>query len=119
MKIEGLRMFVSMTPFEGLGEAVLDREGPWTQELLENYGSYAAEYGAPPRAGLFVWEGSAEREPDELVGGWDFVGSWRTPTGFETARLDSGRFPLRGHAFPATGEEEDFEEAPRRATEGR
>ena len=64
---------------------------------------------APPRAGLFVWEGHAESEPDEIVGGWDFVGAWRAPTTEEMARLVAGLFPLRGHAFPATGDEEDFE----------
>jgi hypothetical protein len=108
-KVEGLKLFYVVTPFEGLGEAVLDREGPWTQELLENHTSYAAETGAPSRAGLLVWEGTAETEPDELVGGWDFEGTWRGPTPEEMARLAVGKFPLRGHAFPATGEEEDFD----------
>ena len=108
-KIEGLKLFYVVTPFAGLGEAVLDRDGPWTDELLDEHGAYAAETGAPPRAGLLVWEGTAEREPDELVGGWDFVGGWRGPTPEEMARLASGRFPLRGHALPPFGEEEDFE----------
>jgi hypothetical protein len=109
MRVEGLKLFYVVTPFEGLGEAVLDREGPWTNELLEYHGGHAAEIGAPPRAGLFVWEGSAESEPDEIVGGWDLVGEWRAPTAEEMARLAAGLFPLRGYAFPATGDEEDFE----------
>lgn len=108
-KIEGLKLFYVVTPFEGLGEAVLDRDGPWTDELLDEHGAYAAETGALPRAGLWVWEGTAETEPDELVGGWDFVGEWRGPTPVEMSRLAVGKFPLRGHAFPATGEEEDFD----------
>jgi hypothetical protein len=35
MKVQGLKLFYVVTPFAGLGEEVLDREGPWTQELLE------------------------------------------------------------------------------------
>lgn len=106
MKIEGLVLFVARAPFAGFGGAdvPLDRKGPWTDRLL---------YEAPdaPRAGLWVWEGHAEPEPDYLVGGHDLIGAWRAPTAEEMQRLAEGRFPLRGHPFPA-GEPEAFE-APR------
>jgi hypothetical protein len=61
-----------------------------------------------PCAGLWVWEGSAEPEPDPLVGGYSFTGEWRKPTADEVQRLAEGRFPLRGHPFPAD-EPETFE----------
>lgn len=109
MKIEGLRLFVAMTPFEEGFDTILDRDGPWTEDMEENL--------VPQHAGLWVWEGSAEREPDELVGGWDFVGAWRAPTAEELARLAAGCFPLRGHAFPALGAKERLDDlAPCTAT---
>lgn len=101
MKIEGLKLFVLVAPFQGDGSLVIDREGAWTDEIHDDFFEFAED---PPRVGLLVWEGEAD---DKVADQW--VGTWRAPTAEEMARLAAGRFPLRDHAFPGVGNLDTFE----------
>lgn len=106
--VAGLRLFVAAPPFEGMAYAVLDREGPWTQRMLDGDPDDFIEPPNPPRAGLLVWEGARhDRGPDEV--GWVLRGTWRRPSPVEMSRLAAGKFPLRGHALPTLDALEDFE----------
>jgi len=98
---EGLSMFCVFAPFVGMTGAILDLVGPWPKSLLSDPPEdVPARLRAPSWTGCAVWEGAAEREPDEQVGGWTLEGRWRKPSHVEMRRLADGRFPLRGEGLP-------------------
>lgn len=88
-----LALAVMVAPFRGGAHAVVDRRGPWTMPMIHDFPTMGSDF-----PGLWVWEGDAAEEPGD---GWGFTGAWRGPTSEEMSRLARGRFPLRGHAFPA------------------
>lgn len=90
-----LALVVMVAPFRGGAHAVVDRRGPWTMPMIHDFPTMGSD-----SPGLWVWEGDATEEPNN---GWCFTGAWRVPTSEEMSRLTRGRFPLRGHAFPALG----------------
>lgn len=95
MKVEGLKLFVAAPPFAGMAYTVMDREGAWTQRMLDGDPDDYCDPPMPPRPGFWVWEGACHsRGPSEA--GWVLRGMWRHPTPHEVALLGDGRLPLRG-----------------------
>ncbi len=115
--ITGLKLLCARTPFGGMGDAVLDRAGEWTDDL---FAAFEADTGTStsPGAGLWVWEGDvlvevrAEEEPLVVpprlvdVPSYTFAGAWREPEFFEHHRLRCGYFALTlaTSRMPAKGE---------------
>lgn len=115
--ITGLKLLCARTPFGGMGDAVLDRAGEWTDDL---FAAFEADTGTStsPGAGLWVWEGDvlvevrAEEEPLVVpprlvdVPSYTFAGAWREPEFFEHHRLRCGYFALAAGngRMPAKGE---------------
>lgn len=96
---ETLRLFVANPSFTTEEFMVLDRDGRWTTDMIEDFAEAHDE-----KAGLWVWEGTAAARADA----WRFTGERRVPTPEEMALLAAGKFPLRGHPFPEEGALEEF-----------
>lgn len=101
---EGLSMFCVFSPFQEIVGTVLDMVGPWPTYFFEKREDARAPVAPPTWTGCAVWEGAAEREPDEQVGGWTLEGRWRKPNYVEMRKLADGRFPLRRKALPENSE---------------
>lgn len=96
-----LRLFVAGAAFTSETFMVIDREGRWTTEMVDDFAD-----NEDVKPGLRIWEGFASGGPD----GCRFVGAWRSPTAEEVGRLTAGKFPLRGAPLPLTEASIDFEE---------
>lgn len=105
-KIEGLRLFCARAPFAEMFGTLLDREGPWTDEMHDDFD----DEDGPGTSGLWVWEGSCEVERVPGLGNeHEFTGVWRAPTPEEMALLAAGKMPLRDRPFPHESNLDTFE----------
>lgn len=58
--------------WDGQTIVITDRRGPWTDLHVADW----KRCERPPKSGVWMWAGRAESEPDWMVGGYDWQGSW-------------------------------------------